>query len=234
MKVAQLFEDAAEHVFQLRLACKQLQKLGYNPSYVNDWTRVVTKDYISVPSVHGTDMSVNIKYHEDDFQDKPWQVLWYNRGILQLSEKFADFQGVIDDIEPIGPLKEGVGQQVMLFTDYLEHKFPGSKAGRVALEKFGSYLFKQGYTYSEGPSNGDFTKGSVVKGKLRVVVPQKHWPAKTGTKNPRDHVALHYFHDDPDGNTGATSRSGKVNLADVNTMANDLDTWVRQTIELYH
>jgi hypothetical protein len=126
------------------------------------------------------------------------------------------------------------GEQVMLFADYLEHKFPGSKHGRAVLEQFGSYLFKQGYTYSEGLSNGDFTKGSVVKGKMRVVVPQKHWPAKPGTKNYRDHVSLRYFRDDPDGNTGATSRQGKIHLTDADLMADALDAWVKQTIEQYH
>lgn len=63
------------------------------------------------------------------------------------------------------------GEQVMLFTDYLENKFPGSKAGRAVLEQFGAHLFKEGYTYNEGPSNGDFTKGKNETGKMRVIVP---------------------------------------------------------------
>jgi hypothetical protein len=175
MKLAQLFEDAAEHVFQLRLACKQLQKLGYNPTYVNDWTRVVTRDYINVPSFHGTDMSVSIKYHEDDFQDKPWQVLWYNRGILQLSEKFADFQGVLDDIEPIGPLREGVGEQVMLFADYLDTTlFKGNKDVKSVqmYEKVAAMLFKDGWKWNGDPAPEHFDEDPLPrfeKGDLHIV-----------------------------------------------------------------
>lgn len=156
MKLAQLFEDAAEHVFQLRLACKQLQKLGYNPTYVNDWTRVVTKDFISVASQPGSDMSVSIRYNEDDFQDKPWQVMWYNRGVLQLSDKFADFEEVVDDIAPIGPLKEGVGADALAFSDYINTKVVKEVKAVRMFEKVAVMLFKDGYKWNGDPAPEHF------------------------------------------------------------------------------
>jgi hypothetical protein len=88
---------------------------------------------------------------------------------------------------------EGVGSELMLFMDYLKDRFPGNDAGRDTLRKFATYLFKHGYTYSEGPSNGDFVKGIAETGKVRVVVPQKHWPSTRTPGSGRNKVALHYF-----------------------------------------
>lgn len=66
------------------------------------------------------------------------------------------------------------GAQLTFFLDYLETRCPLSAQKKEVLKKFASVLFKDGWTYSGGPSNTDFMRGSLQEGRHRVVLPEKH------------------------------------------------------------
>jgi len=70
---------------------------------------------------------------------------------------------------------ENKGEQVMMFIDYLDTRFPGKEEKKKVLADFAKHLFKDGWQFSCGASICNFMKGTNASGKFMVVVPQRWW-----------------------------------------------------------
>jgi hypothetical protein len=103
MKVNQLIEPDTEKSFQLKLAIRQLKKMGYEHAFINMTSpgNGIPVDVV-VPSL-GTGhspMSVTIRFIDDEH---PWQVSWYKQGAHQHNVWFSDFADVLDEIKSLKP-----------------------------------------------------------------------------------------------------------------------------------
>ncbi len=111
--------------------------------------------------------------------------------------------------------EDGKGKQVFQFLDYLNTRCPFlNKTDRERLRKFGTHLFKKGWTYSIGPSNGDFSIGTNEVGRHRLVTPEVHW------KGRRDELRYFYYmenqHESP------TTVTSQVTIDELDYMLEEL------------